>query len=303
MPQTMIDERVKSAILKVRSKLHLIIIDGKIVGITKKSPKERGSEKRIIQSYLRLKSNRINETENTLSKFTRISRIPKTGINTSFLDLSSSKMKKEEETIKSVLDFAVLESGYKSIISSFLSGSGKTKLAEYRTIFLSIEKEYQKAVASFRNAYSKAPGFQDFEKLDYLFNEESKIVISILDILMSKEEIPFDIYKNLNFIDKINSMRFLKKDWDSYGSYKIKPGIIQSAINFIEANNQYYKFLSFVAPLNYGGVHLAYKTNKTRVEINFLSTTKANIKIKNGDEVSSRIDNFTVSKKLLEQYL
>lgn len=75
-----------------------------------------------------------------------------------------------KKTIKSVLDFVVSGNGYKTLISTFLSGRVKTKLPEYKEKFLALKKEYQKAMVNSQNAYKHSPRLESFKNHGYLFN-------------------------------------------------------------------------------------------------------------------------------------
>ena len=263
-------KKSETIITEAVSRTRFVIINGKFAGFA------RSKRQLNIRSPFVKSPNAVKFTS-SMHVGKRIIVSKTTGRRT--LIIGSNDPESLETIIEQHLNHTV-NGGYKQAISAFLAGNKQSNLEEYKKKFQNLERLYFRSLEKYKNVHRKEPKFQNFKNWHYLFKEYSDTLIKILDVLIKKEEIPFEIYNELSFIDKLNALRFLKRDWNSYGARKINPKIISQAIEFIEANESYYNNLAFVAPLPDGGVHLAYKKPEKRIEINFNSPNDASVRIK-----------------------
>lgn len=90
MPELLIDERIKSAVKEVSSRMHVILIDGKFVGITKRIRKNRGVRHGVIREYLC--RGIIEERKFNVTELESVRQVPNIDLVSIKSDLSASKM-------------------------------------------------------------------------------------------------------------------------------------------------------------------------------------------------------------------
>jgi len=92
---------------------------------------------------------------------------------------------------------------------------------------------------------------------------------------------------------RLEELKNLQEDWDSYGGQKISSKSIEVAEQIISETNIEPEF---IAPISYGGVQLEYRMFYSELEIEIYSDGRLcyflNSLAENSDEAANKINNF-----------
>jgi hypothetical protein len=183
------------------------------------------------------------------------------------------------EIFNKFLSFVV--PGHGKLIEELLIVRKTNGFKNYRFRLSELLDKYSKKYEKFENEYSISKYIDEIN--NNLFIERTKIAIEIIDARIEKRAITFEIYKKLNFENKIRSFKYLPYNWNTYNASKISPSLIYKALRFIDAHSNFKDDLKFVAPLNNGGVQIDFEKNNKRIEIFFISIFENRVHLKDGD--------------------
>jgi hypothetical protein len=103
--------------------------------------------------------------------------------------------------------------------------------------------------------------------------EKISLISNLIKSIDNKEEVEFEDYEKLTFVQKIKSFILLDENWDSYGAGIIEQEIIDRAVNFLKLHIKYSPYLAFVYPGINKSIGLEYKNNNKRIGFNIYKDT------------------------------